>query len=647
MLAGYLPFDDDPANPEGDNINLLYKYITTTPLTFPEYVTPHARDLLRRILVPDPRKRADLFEVARHSWLSDYHHVVAHITSNTTNIADIVNAPLPSGKCIAIRIANVHLIAGTDPNDKAGINRSVSVREPRTTAAPPRSSPGQPPNSAQTATDDLGRERAGRATRHTLQPEYVEPQTHTTRGEVAATAAPSGGSSRARTEQGRIVIAPPAETGVKPLPQLPHSPPTSAGYAATAGTQRKVSPPTRPARDVPRSASDSVGAFATAPAQTGMNYSTRPSTGASLTSATGPAGTRSDLRLPSRGSYGQPAPPTVATTSAQGRVTQPPKSTRGYNISGPISHHAAQGSLGQTMTQSMSNNYNDGATMPPPVQSGKGHHRRTSTLSGLGERLFGRSGSVARKRESDQPRQKNGKKYPPTSMKQSITTDGPRASIDSKRSFSFGLGKKRSTDLESQTEKPGRRFSLLPNSVSFKGLLGGGRDQEVGAESPQVGDFPQPPTSQVHSRPDTGSAPYAEKPQNSAMDGHQDGSRPRVANFSRPPQAQQYPNQRYQQAMAPPSNDVYGGTGVYSASQPQGAYQSNQQQFQPRYPEGFNEPSRPSMQQGRPHKGVLTKPNRKFTEAYDNDHHGGSSGAVKKVQDFFRRRGRARADSEY
>ena len=49
MLAGYLPFDDDPANPEGDNINLLYKYIVSTPLTFPEYVTPHARDLLRRI----------------------------------------------------------------------------------------------------------------------------------------------------------------------------------------------------------------------------------------------------------------------------------------------------------------------------------------------------------------------------------------------------------------------------------------------------------------------------------------------------------------------------------------------------------------------------------------------------------------------
>lgn len=98
MLAGYLPFDDDPANPEGDNINLLYKYITTTPLTFPEYVTPHARDLLRRILVPDPRQRADLFEVARHSWLSDFAHVVAQVTSSTTTVSDIANATITAGK---------------------------------------------------------------------------------------------------------------------------------------------------------------------------------------------------------------------------------------------------------------------------------------------------------------------------------------------------------------------------------------------------------------------------------------------------------------------------------------------------------------------------------------------------------------------
>ncbi|KAG8874723.1 hypothetical protein FRB97_005681 [Tulasnella sp. 331] len=72
MLAGYLPFDDDPANPDGDNINLLYRYIINTQLTFPEYVSLEARDLLNKMLVPDPAKRCDLDGVKRHPWLKAY-----------------------------------------------------------------------------------------------------------------------------------------------------------------------------------------------------------------------------------------------------------------------------------------------------------------------------------------------------------------------------------------------------------------------------------------------------------------------------------------------------------------------------------------------------------------------------------------------
>lgn len=69
MLAGYLPFDDDPANPDGDNINLLYKYIVNTPLSFPDYISAEARDLLSLMLVPDPKKRADIQTVMNHRWL--------------------------------------------------------------------------------------------------------------------------------------------------------------------------------------------------------------------------------------------------------------------------------------------------------------------------------------------------------------------------------------------------------------------------------------------------------------------------------------------------------------------------------------------------------------------------------------------------
>ncbi|KAG6890852.1 hypothetical protein C0992_012238 [Termitomyces sp. T32_za158] len=72
MLAGYLPFDDDPANPDGDNINLLYKYIVNTPLSFPDYISTEARDLLSIMLVPDPARRSSLEEVMRHPWLAVY-----------------------------------------------------------------------------------------------------------------------------------------------------------------------------------------------------------------------------------------------------------------------------------------------------------------------------------------------------------------------------------------------------------------------------------------------------------------------------------------------------------------------------------------------------------------------------------------------
>ncbi|ODQ48148.1 hypothetical protein PICMEDRAFT_26606, partial [Pichia membranifaciens NRRL Y-2026] len=72
MLAGYLPFDDDPENPDGSNIARLYHYITHTPLTFPEYIQPTPRDLLRRILVSNPNKRINLKDIRSHQWLAPH-----------------------------------------------------------------------------------------------------------------------------------------------------------------------------------------------------------------------------------------------------------------------------------------------------------------------------------------------------------------------------------------------------------------------------------------------------------------------------------------------------------------------------------------------------------------------------------------------
>ncbi|KAJ7689456.1 kinase-like domain-containing protein [Mycena rosella] len=72
MLSGYLPFDDDPTNPDGEDITKLYAYIARTPLSFPEYTSDEARSLLSAMLTPDPDVRADLATVMRHRWFTAY-----------------------------------------------------------------------------------------------------------------------------------------------------------------------------------------------------------------------------------------------------------------------------------------------------------------------------------------------------------------------------------------------------------------------------------------------------------------------------------------------------------------------------------------------------------------------------------------------
>ncbi len=518
------------------------------------------------------------------------------------------------------------------------MHRSASVRE-----APTRTGGASPSGLARThegllqdIEESSNGSRRDRTARHTLQPEYVPPQTHTARGQSSRSAAVSTSRSRDDdTGRGPVSSLPPSLS--KPLPQ---EPPTEAGQRRHQAPE-KMPPPVRPARDIPRSVSDSTTAFGgNYNANQGSQYVTRPSTQGSLTSASGPANTKSDLRLPSRGSYGQPVAPTVAATNVQGRVTQPSKSTRGYNISGPLPQTDAQNSIGQPMT----------TPMPPPTSpqvQKVAHHRRSSTLSGLGERLFGRSNSVANK---DAERQKSGRKYPPTSMREYPSDGQPRMSTDSKRSFSFGLGKKRSTDLDNQmTEKPVRRFSLLPNSISFKGLMGGPKDETSSKPGTPQGDRYAP---QGDSRPATGQEHGGREP--SAIDGQYDDTNPgHYSSYSRAPQSQQQAQKGLPTQQA--SNDVYGGTGVYAPSS-QGRMPHQRQQSEQmgslasQYPNTGDNSSRPSIQQGRHGRGVLVKNNRKFTDAYDYDqgpgHHGGRSGAVKKVQDFFRRR-RAPTDGAY
>lgn len=535
--------------------------------------------------------------------------------------------------------------------------------------------------------------------RRTVQVEYVAPQSQTIRGEFTpgtaspptAVAAPVGSASPSRSrvrETGEVPNEVPWQPSIttassKPLPHDPSTaenirqerayypqPGSANSQQRPGGSQQPMAPPARPPKDLPRSVSDSTSAFAPLPTST----TGRPATSGSMTSGAG--------RLPSRGnSYSQPLAPTVAATNAQGRLAQP-KNGKQYNISNPIPQsepHYSEQSIGRPSTQQYAP-----APTPPQREQARGH-KRSNTLGNL----LGRSGSVfggrsqSQSQSSQEPRQPQEKRYPPTSMKKPIATDSPRQSTESRRpSFSFGRKNsdyRKNNDFPKQ-EKP-RRFSLLPASFSLKNLTGGTKDQALASPVPVSDRRPsttqQMPQSRVQSRPQTMAYSRDQSRSHSyrndevilaGYDGHSDPQRDDVAQPSRggngssrngtllQQRQNDDPSYSSQQEplspLRPPQGQSYllGGSGTPTDSE----ISLGAGQRRPIYPPGFDSneiDSQLSMQQTRGPRGptVLTKNNRKFADAYEQDqepgygsggNHAGSSGAAKRVMDFFRRRGR-------
>ncbi|GES59570.1 serine/threonine protein kinase [Aspergillus terreus] len=642
MLAGYLPFDDDPANPDGDNINLLYKYIVTTPLTFPEYVTPHARDLLRRILVPDPRKRADLFEVARHSWLSEYSHVVSHITSSTTKVADIVAATIPSGtnaQDSSQERTNPPKLAERQ-KEAPSLARSASVREPPKTYQSTLPSVGGLVHHSGDVSQDQSPKSSRDTKRRTVQVEYVAPQSQTTRGDSSimdsTRAAPSGPSESAplmRSGTRDAGSSQPMQGASQVAPSAPHTERTSTKTA-----------PTPTAGHLPRSTSDNNALTGSTTMPPTSNA--RPTTGASMASFnTG--------RLPSRGSYGQPVAPTVAATNAQGRLAQP--KSKQYVISPPMTQDPSQSSIGRPSTQNLPSKFNTTPRQEPP----KGH-KRSNTVSSLGEKLFGRSGSIfgGRGGQGNAARQRTGKRYPPTSMKDPYGGDDTRISMDSRRSMQYGYNRKMS---ETGTEGRPRRFSLLPASFSLKGLASSSRSQTPD-EEPQ-GD--RSTDNRVQKRLSTGAI---RPPARSTSYGTQDtmamapeGAPSDEVHLADEPDNYQARIDQQFAVLHGTQQDAYQPTSYSSASAEHVYANDNDNYYRhqyannstPNYYDEYNRPydsaPRQSVQAGRSGRGtgVLQKNHRKFADAYEYEaQHSGSSGAARKVMDFFRRRAKSRAGDD-
>jgi protein-serine/threonine kinase len=645
MLAGYLPFDDDPANPEGDNINLLYKYIVSTPLTFPEYVTPHARDLLKRILVPDPRKRADLFEVARHSWLSDYAHVVSFITSSTTTPNDIAKTTVLSSTS---RTTATQSSADLNAEEDAPmLARSASVREPGKphaavtpvgglTAKRDQINRGEQSDKSKSSRDNK---------RRTVQVEYVAPQSQTVRGEASPPSAPAGSSKSRVNHQGPTEVPPTdgyQSSGTNTRQSRPTTASNAMGSAAATAT--------RPTRETQRSVSDYT-AFGNAP----VSSAARPSTG----------GTLGGSRLPSRGnSYGQPVAATVAQTNAEGRFSQP--KGKQYSISSPLQAEPQIGepSIGQPSTQRAPTN--PAPEVQPPNHKG---HRRSNTVS----ETIGRVTSIFTGRpmqdstqHSNHTPNKIQKSYPPTSMHGPLASDdAPRRSQESSRRTSFGFSRK-NTD-QSAAPKSTRRFSLLPSSLSKTFTRESMPPPSSHSSIERRAQAAQTPRSRTTSRPGVGlghdlghgdsrspsrSTNGSHKP--GFYDGqHESGSRIRAGSSSAPAQQTQfsYPpligDEKFPGPTQPhPASQASQGQPYKHANDSEASETPARGPNRPQYPPGFNSGDGQTPQRERP--GVLQK-HRKFADAYEDSkqgQHSGSSGSAKRVMDLFRRLGRQRAKED-
>ncbi|CAK7269946.1 hypothetical protein SEPCBS57363_003854 [Sporothrix epigloea] len=645
MLAGYLPFDDDPKNPEGDNINLLYKYIVNTPLTFPEYVTPHSRDLLRRILVPNPRQRADLFEVARHSWLSEYASVVEFITSNTTLPSDVQNIPA----------------SAAEMSEGPMLGRSSSVREASKkgvvspTIGGLTSKAGNIDPEAEVAHPKQQKETK----RRTVQVEYVAPTTQTQRGGEAADA--SGSKSRYRATSGPVVNNDgPILSKDKPLPR---DPPIgkSSREPRRPPTAHRVTGATAPAVTAVKG---------TESAQLGRDAGVRPATNGSMSSV--------NVRTaPNRASFGQPVPPTVEGTSVHGSIQQPHSNgSRSYVVSKPIPQDAP--SIGRPNVSVPSKfaevsgfaDIEGGnlGTSRPHGNEMKGH-RRSNTIGDFTDKLLGRSGSIFGGKNRKKPDQRNSadpgasRRHPPVSMANNSGVQGatgapafdePRPSMDStaqqsRQSLSLGFGGNRGSIDSSQTyheKQHARRFSLLPASFSLKSI-GINKDYNAGPESQPDLPIQQPPSNVRLDTPSDSFVP--------AYNGtYAQPSKPQQT-FS-PTMYQGRPSLQYSQAPQHPQHQRHASASQVEQRQRPMALQEvtdNVQRLPPRSApyQVDSDALRANANNSRGSRVVLQKTKR-MADAYDTDefskHHdrSGSSGAARRVMDFFRRRGKARGGED-
>ena len=227
-------------------------------------------------------------------------------------------------------------------------------------------------------------------------------------------------------------------------------------------------------------------------------------------------------------------------------------------------------------------------------------------------------------------------------------------SMDSRRSMQYGSNRKTS---ETGGESRPRRFSLLPASFSLKGLSSS-RSQTPDEES----QVDRSTDNRAQQKPSTGELrPRARATSHGTQDaiGVMPEGAPADEVFVQDEPINYQARIDEQFAVLHGTQSATYQPTSYSAEQ---VYQNDNDHYYrnqyanhstPNYYEEYNGPydsaPRQSTSVARPTRGagVLQKNHRKFADAYeyerDSSHHSGSSGAARKVMDFFRRRAKSRA----
>jgi len=584
---------------------------------------------------------------------------VGFITSTTTTSGEIANTSL-----------------NDEEQEGPLLARSASVREPSKTAKSPTGlgeigrkhgnvDPEAPESHTKPSKDNK---------RRTVQVEYVAPKSQTVRGEPSAapaqkTRARSGSQGPVEVQAHQSTQARRVLSKEKPLPRDPPVP-YPQDRRPSSSQRAGMPPPARPGRDAGRATSDANYIPGGPPVSMGgMN---RPNTGGSMSSSRSGA-------LPNRGSYSQPAAPTVAGTNAHGRIAQP-KSTKSYNTTAPLSQDEPE--YGHISANQVPAKFARIAGLPESsaAPEPKGH-KRSSTIGSL----FSRTNSIfgGKKDKTEQTQEKPKKSYPPVSMSGGIGAGNEsRQSTDSRRSISFGFNKKRSGSITgSQTtlqDKQTRRFSLLPTGFSLKSI-GIGKEQGATGNPQSDADYdsrpdsrgnyledsnPQHTQSAAQSRNNSATAPHPY-----SADGVYDRQHDsplldrRGTSTASPPQThQRYASQQISDPRSgappqlfPPINFRQNQSALTTESETDiSEFNSGPRSA---YPAGFNSQDERRTGATRTNssgRGVLTKNNRRFADAYEQDQgngygpthsdNAGSSGAARKVMDFFRRRAKDRTE---